>query len=111
MRRDARHSKTMTSRRYDDPPTYNPESDRTLWNRFDTSTQRFVAWAGAIAIIVTVCAWASQTIKLDERVSKLEAEQAETNVLLRANLAVSCILARKVDSTIEPSECNPRPPR
>lgn len=103
---------TPTRSRRDDASSYNPDVDRasaSAWNRLDTGVQRFIAIATAGAFILVVCAWASDTIHLAERVSKLESAQAETNELLRANLAVSCILARKVDPTIEPTECSPRP--
>lgn len=106
MRRDSQTS--VTTRRAHDPADYNPDSDRqpSPWNRLDTATQRFVAWAGAVAIIITVCAWASQTIRIVERVTKVEADAAEAKQLARDNLAVTCILTRKVDPTIEPAECN-----
>lgn len=102
-----------TRSRHNDAPSYNPDVDRgpaSPWNRLDTGVQRFIAWAGAIAIILSVCAWASTTIHLDERVSKLETDSAETRELARANLAVTCIIARKVDQTIEPDECHKKGP-
>lgn len=103
----------MTRRRANDAPGYNPEHERqpSPWNRLDTNVQRFIAVATAFAILLGVCAWAANTIGLDTRVTKLEVQQTETNDLLRANLAVSCILTRKVDPTIEPAECNPRRPK
>lgn len=98
----------MTRRaRATDSPTYDPAVERrpSPWNSLDTGMQRFVAVAGALGLIVTVCAWAANTIALDERIAKVEAEQAETRDLARANLAVTCILVRKVDATLEPSQC------
>lgn len=97
----------MTRRRAHDSPTYNPEVDRhsTPWNQLDSGMQRFLAIAGVIAILVALVGWAGRQLGFDARLTLLETRTATVERKVDATLAVSCIVARKTDPTVEPVEC------
>ncbi len=85
--------------------SYSPESDREPPSPIDRVAQRIVAYAAAGGILLAIILWLAKVATFDARLTANEQATNRIEHKVDAQLAVTCIMARRQDPTIVPKDC------
>lgn len=86
-------------------PTYTPDSDHEPPSPIDKVAQRIVAYAAAGGILLAIVLWLAKVATFDARLTANEQATNRIEKKVDAQLAVTCIMARRQDPTIVPKDC------